>query len=83
MKIEQRVYGRVDDEEHVSSVAAAAAVRTTEWLELLPEDRDTAMPAVAGLNMQDDAVNKGGHSDSNFPVCLPFQVAAVTVTSAV
>ena len=68
MKIKQRVYGRVDDEQHVSAVTAAAAVGTTEWLELLPQDRDTAVPAVAGLDMQDDAVNKGSHSQLQLSV---------------
>jgi hypothetical protein len=39
----------VDDERHITAIAAIAPIRAAERLELLPVHRGAAVPAVAGL----------------------------------
>ncbi len=51
----------VDLQDHVPTVAAVTAVGAAQRLELLPVDRDAAVPAVPGLEMQDRFVDEIGH----------------------
>ena len=61
VEVEQRVHARVDDQHDAAAVAAVAAVGAAQRLELLPEDRHTAVPAVAGLHVQHDPVDERRH----------------------
>ena len=47
--------------DHVAAAAAVAAVRAAERLELLPVDRGAAVAAVAGGDVQHDAVDERRH----------------------
>ena len=58
--VEERRHRRVDDEDDVAAAAAVAAVGTAERLELLAMYRRAAVPAVAGGDVQHDAVDEGG-----------------------
>ena len=61
VEVEKGVYLRVDDQPYRSAVAAVAAVRTTERLELLAMHRGTAMATVAGRHVDRDAVDEPRH----------------------
>jgi hypothetical protein len=58
---QQRGDLRVAHEHDVSTVAAVAAVRAGERLELLALDRDAAVAAVTGEEVQGDLVDERGH----------------------
>ena len=45
-----------------AATPAVAAVGAAERLELLPQDRHAAVPAVAGLSVQHDPVDEAGHA---------------------
>jgi hypothetical protein len=59
--VQQRGRVVLDDEDHVAAVTAVAAVGTAEGLELLAVDGRAAVPAVAGGDVQHDAVDEAGH----------------------
>ena len=61
VEVQQRVYGRVDHQDDRAAVPAVAAVRAAHRLELLAQDRDTAVPAVARLDVEHDSVHECGH----------------------
>ena len=61
VEVQQRVHVVVDDQRHVAAVAAVTAVRAAQRLELLPMDRGAPVAAVAGLQVQDSAVDEPGH----------------------
>jgi hypothetical protein len=54
----------MDLENDVTATAAVAAVGAAERLELLAVDRGTAVAAVAGRDMQHDAIDERGHGCS-------------------
>jgi hypothetical protein len=60
--VDQRRDAGLHDEDHVAAVAAVAAVGAAERLELLPVDRRAAGTAVAGGDVQDDAVHEHSFS---------------------
>jgi hypothetical protein len=59
--VEQRGGVVVDDQDDVAAVPAVGAVRAAQGLELLAVDRAAAVPAVAGGDVQHDAVDERGH----------------------
>ena len=61
VEIEQGVHVVVDDQRHVAAVAAVAAVGPAERLVLLPVHRGAPVAAVAGLQVQNGAVDEPGH----------------------
>jgi len=61
MEVEQGVDVGVDLEDHVTAVAAVAAVRAAERLELLTMHRGATVSTSTGTNMQHDAVDEFGH----------------------
>ena len=61
VEVQQRVHAGVDLEDDVAPVAAVAAVGPAERLELLAVDRGHAVPAVAGGDVDDHAVDESGH----------------------
>ena len=63
--VEQRGGVRVDDEDDVAAAAAVAAVGAAERLELLAVDGGAAVAAVAGGDVQHDAVDERGHGASS------------------
>jgi hypothetical protein len=65
VEVEQRVLLGVDDQRDAAAVPAVAAVGAAERLELLPADRDAAVPAVTCLQVQHDPVDERGHFNSN------------------
>ena len=69
VEVQQRVHAGVDDQHDAAAVTAVAAVGPAERLELLAQDRRAAVPAVAGLHVQDDPVDEAGHGD--LPCCGP------------
>jgi hypothetical protein len=77
LKIKKRVYAGIDGEQHAATVAAVAAVRAAEGLELLPVDGDAPMPTVAGLHMQDGPVHEARHV-----VILTFVILINVILSA-
>jgi hypothetical protein len=60
--VEQRGGLRVDGEDDRATAPAVAAVGATERLELLALDRGDAVAAVAGSDVQHDAVDEGRHA---------------------
>jgi len=61
VKIEQGVNVVVDHQGDVATVTTVATVRATQRLVLLSVDRGAPVPAVAGLQVQDGAVDEPGH----------------------
>ena len=61
VEVQQRVNVVVHHQRDVPAVAAVTAVRPTQWLELLPMHRRAPVATVAGLQMQDGAVDEPGH----------------------
>src|SRR5690606_4807406 len=59
--LEQRRDRRIDPEDDVAPATPVAPVRASERPELLPVDGRRAVAAVARGQVQDDAVDKGGH----------------------
>src|SRR5436309_986280 len=58
VKVEQRVYLRVDDQHNAAAAATIATVGPAEGLELLAVHRGAAVTAGAGARVDDDAVDK-------------------------
>jgi hypothetical protein len=65
--VEQRRHRRIDNEDDVAAAATVATVRAAERLELLPVRRGAAVPAIAGSDMQDDAIDEGGYGHDGQP----------------
>ena len=61
VEVQQGVDLRVDLEDDVPAVSAVAAVGAAQRDELLAAHRGAAVPAVASLHMQDDAVDEASH----------------------
>jgi hypothetical protein len=59
--VEQRRRVVLDDQHDVTAVTAVAAVGAAERLELLAVDGRAAVPAVAGGDVQHDAIDEAGH----------------------
>ena len=62
VEVEQGVHVLVDDEHDIAAAAAVTAVRAAERLELLAVDRGDAVAAVAGGEVQHDAVDEARHA---------------------
>ena len=61
VEVQQRVHAGVHLEDDVPAVAPVAPVGAAERLELLAVDRRDAVPAVAGGDVHDHAVDESGH----------------------
>ena len=61
MKVEKRVYLRVDDQEDAAAAATVAAVGSAERFELLAVHRRAPVTAVACAYVKHDAVDEPGH----------------------
>ncbi|GAA2170409.1 hypothetical protein GCM10010403_48880 [Glycomyces rutgersensis] len=64
MEVEQGVHIRVYDEDHITPVAAVAAVGSAERLELLTVDRHTAVATFTGNDLEIHAVYETCHRPS-------------------
>jgi hypothetical protein len=51
----------IDDDDHVSAAAPVTTIGTTERFELLPMHRGATIATIAGVGMDDDAINERGH----------------------
>ncbi len=67
VEAEQRRDLGVGDEHDVAAVAAVAAIRAGERLELLATNGNAAVAAVAGAEVQRHLVNKSCHDDCSLP----------------
>nr|GLK34245.1 hypothetical protein GCM10017611_10910 [Rhodococcus wratislaviensis] len=61
MEVEEGVDVAVHLEHDVTATPAVAAIRATEWFELLPVYGGAAIAAFSGADVQHDAVNESGH----------------------
>src|SRR4029079_5503530 len=66
VEVQQGMHARVDDEHDVAAMATVPAIRTAERLELLPVDRGSTVPAVAGDRMHNHAVDERRHGTCSF-----------------
>jgi hypothetical protein len=76
VEVQQRVHVGVDLQDDVAPVAAVPTVGATERLVLLPVDRGHAVPAVAGGDVDDHAVDESGHVRAASPTCLSSATSA-------
>jgi hypothetical protein len=61
VQVDQGVHAGIDHQGDASASAAVPTVGATQGLELLPENRDTTVTAIAALHVEYHPVDKTGH----------------------